>query len=72
MMIALQLFFGLGIDINGVYKYDRNSYKGIIQVEHEVKKDWVAGYWHSSELDNGFRGNVHDENIFYIKKRIDF
>ena len=70
--IALQLSLGLGVDIGGEYHTDRNSYKGIIQIEEPLQNNWTAGFWHSSELDNGFKGNVHDENILYIKRTFEY
>lgn len=72
LLIALELSLGLGVDIGGEYETDHNSYKGIIQIEEPLQDGYTAGFWHSSELENGFKGNVHDENIFYIKKKLTF
>lgn len=68
LLIALELSLGLGFDIGGKYQASKDGFKGIIQIEEQLQDGYTAGFWHSSELDNGFKGNVHDENIFYIKK----
>jgi len=49
------------------FKHQDKDVKGIIQIESE---DGSYGFWHSSRINNGFNSNPDDQNIFYIKYKL--
>jgi len=63
----LQLSIGLGYDLEDDFEHQEKDIKGIVHIE---SKDGMYGFWHSSRINNGFKGSEDDQNIFYIKIRI--
>ena len=67
-LFALTLSLGFGYDIEDDNSLgESRDFKGIIQIEQKAG-NYSYGYWHSSQIDNGFRGNVEDQNLIYIKR----
>ena len=58
---------GLGYDVEDDHTFEGRDFKGIIQIENR-EGDYSYGFWHSSQIDNGFRGDVEDQNVIYIKR----
>ena len=67
LFLGLTLSIGLGYDMEDDFQHQDKDLKGIIQIED---KDGRYGFWHSSRLSDGLRGNPDDQNIFYIKVKI--
>lgn len=68
LLILLQgctVSIGLGYDMEDDFKHQEKDVKGIIHIEGKN-----YGFWHSSRINNGFKGDPDDQNIFYIKYRI--
>jgi len=66
-IVLLQLSIGLGYDLEDDYDHQSKDFKGIFHIESDNGK---YGFWHSSRINNGFKSNEDDQNIFYIKIRI--
>lgn len=68
LLLALQLSIGVGYNFETETPHFNTGGMGIIQLEQKVTKDWSIGFWHSSRLDNGFKGSIGDKNILYVKR----
>lgn len=70
ILSALFLSVGIGYDVEDDYTFEQRDWKGIIQIE-QTQGSYSYGFWHSSQINNGFKGNPEDQNIIYIKKNFD-
>ncbi len=67
LIFSLNIFVGLGYDLSYDFKYEEKDIKGIVTVESE---NGTFGFIHASGLDNGTHGSSEDQNLFYIKLKI--
>ena len=70
IFLALQLSIGVGVHIHKNFEVEQKDYKGIIQLEQPITDEISLGLWHSSRLENGFKGSPDDQNIIYFKMEI--
>lgn len=64
---ALILSLGVGYEITDMPRYEKNPWKGIMQLEY-VMRDYSVGIIHSSRTQDGFKGSNFDQNMLYIKR----
>lgn len=71
LLLALDVSVGLGYDLKNNDELESENVKGIVQIE-KIVGNYSFGYWHSSQIDNGFRVSDDDKNIFYVKRYFRF